>query len=288
VLGRPYSSEKGYLLAPILTSPSIEIPVTSTTPTNVSDSLFGPILSDEHRAQAAEYWSRVAMMEHASVASFARFSLELMSIGAPTELLTDAHEAALDEVRHTQISLEIANQFSASNFTPGSFPISSKAADFAFGNMEEIAKAAALEACIEETLAAAVVLYQAAHMGDEYHKTLLHSVALDEARHAAFAWRAVRWMASTSHDIHSAVSTVFSDRALRYEGVLENSSEPTLQHLGLLDQGTVSKLQHAAWHHVVAPTAASLGFLKTQATATGPIADVISRSLACKGQAPIA
>jgi len=267
-----------------LTSPSINVAVSPATSSNVSDPLFDHVLSAEQRTKAAEYWSRVAMMEHASVASFSRFSLELMSVGAPTELLKGAHEAALDEVRHTQISLEIANQFSASTFAAGSFPISSKAADFAFGDMEKIATAAALEGCIEETLAASIVLYQADHMADEHHKTLLHSVALDEARHAAFAWRAVQWMTSTSHSIHSAVSAVFIDRAVRYEMAPENASEPILQHLGLLDQGTVLKLQHAAWHQVVAPVAASLGFLKNQATATGPIADVI---LTCNAHAPL-
>jgi hypothetical protein len=241
------------------------------------------MLSEEQRTLAADYWAKVAMIEHASVASFSRFSLELMSVGAPPELLALAHKSALDEVRHTQISLGIANQFTSTTFAPGSFPISSKAADFAFGDMKKIATAAALEACIEETLAAAVVLYQADHMGDENHKTLLRAVALDEANHAAFAWRAVRWMASSSPEVHAAVSEVFAGRAGQYEATPELASVPTLQHLGLLDHGTMVKLQHAAWHQVVAPIAATLGFLPQQhAEEVGiakPIADVIVAAL---------
>jgi len=289
-LGRPYSTDKGFLLAPVLSSPSIEITMNSAVRSNVSDTIFDRILSEEQRTKVAQYWAKVAMMEHASVASFSRFSLELMSVGASPELLAGAHQAALDEVRHTQISLGIAKQFGSTTFAPGSFPISSKA-DFAFGDMEKIAGAAALEGCIEETLAADTVLYQADHMGDSNHKALLHSVAFDEAAHAAFAWRAVQWMASTSPEVHDAVSTVFSARARRYESAPEAASVPTLQHLGLLDQGTMDKLQHAAWHNIVAPMAASLGFLpKIDATVrnAGPIADVIARALVSCDQAPFA
>lgn len=277
-----------------MTTPSIPTIVDlSFTETNASDPLFANVLSEEQRSQAANYWARVAMMEHASVASFSRFSLELMSVGAPPELLALAHQAALDEVRHTQISLDIANQFSSTTFTPGPFPISSKAADFAFGDMEKIASAAALEACIEETLSAVVVLYQAEHMGDANHKTALRAVALDEASHAAFAWRAVQWMASTSRAVHAAVSAVFSERAKQHEVAPEIASVPSLEHLGLLDEGTMAKIQHNAWHQVVVPAAVSLGFLPSGIAQSSvgdaqPVADVISRALmACK-QTPVA
>jgi len=273
-------------MAPILNKPSLYTTADSALPLNVSDPLFENVLSEEERTKAADYWAKVAMMEHASVASFSRFSLELMSVGASTELLTLAHQAALDEVRHTQISLGIANQLNSTTFTAGSFPISRKVVDSAFGDMEKIATAAALEGCIEETLAASIVFYQAEHMGDPNHKVLLRSVALDEANHAAFAWRAVQWMASTSPEVHAAVSAVFSERAQQYEATPQTSSVPTLQHVGLLDQGTMTKLQHAAWHQVVLPTAVALGFLpssfdsQTTASNTAPVADAIARALA--------
>jgi len=282
------------LVAPVLSKPSLQTITSSALPLNASDPLFENILSEEHRTKAAEYWAKVAMMEHASVASFSRFSLELMSVGAPTELLALAHQAALDEVRHTQISLSIANQFNSTSFTPGSFPISSKVVDFEFGNMEKIATAAALEGCIEETLAAAIVFHQAEYMGDSNQKVSLRSVALDEANHAAFAWRAVQWMASTSPEVHAAVSEVFAKRAQQYESTPKVVSVSTLQHLGLLDQGTMVTLQHAAWHQVVVPTAVSLGFLPsldfqpTVSNNAAPVADAIARALVSCRQAPIA
>lgn len=276
-----------------MSSPSLQTITTAALPLNASDPLFENTYSEEQRTKAAQYWAKVAMMEHASVASFSRFSLELMSVGAPIELLALAHQAALDEVKHTQISLSIANQFNSASFAPGSFPISSKVVDSAFGNMKKIAMAAALEGCIEETLAAAIVFYQAEHFGDN-QKVALRSVALDEANHAAFAWRAVQWMASTSPEVHAAVSEVFVERAQRYESIPQPVAPSTLQRLGLLDQGMIANLQHAAWHQVVVPTAVSLGFLPslefqpTVSDNAAPVADAIARALVSCRQAPMA
>jgi len=50
------------------------------------------------------------LKEHASVASFSAFSLQLIAVGAPSPLLQGAHQAALDEVHfiafHYLISLD--------------------------------------------------------------------------------------------------------------------------------------------------------------------------------------
>lgn len=50
----------------------------------------------------SEWWSLAAQQEHASIASFSKFSLELMAVGAPAALLVRAHEAALDEINHAR------------------------------------------------------------------------------------------------------------------------------------------------------------------------------------------
>src|SRR5690606_18379163 len=50
------------------------------------------------RAALAAHWAEVAALEHASVASFAGFTLDLMALGAPPELLAEAQRAALDEI----------------------------------------------------------------------------------------------------------------------------------------------------------------------------------------------
>jgi hypothetical protein len=55
-------------------------------------------------AVLAEHWTRIAALEHASVASFARFTLELLALAAPPDLLLAAQRAALDEVEHARLA----------------------------------------------------------------------------------------------------------------------------------------------------------------------------------------
>ena len=59
-------------------------------------------LSSEVRTKLAECWAQDALAEHASIASFARFTLQLMAVGAPPQLLADTQRAAADEVRELQ------------------------------------------------------------------------------------------------------------------------------------------------------------------------------------------
>ena len=83
-------------------------------------------LSAAERTRLAELWQADALMEHASIASFARFSLQLLALGAPARLVRDAQAAALDEVRHAEHAFSIASRvptsgtdFMTSRFTFG-------------------------------------------------------------------------------------------------------------------------------------------------------------------------
>jgi hypothetical protein len=55
------------------------------------------------RRWAGERWAERAQMEHASIASFAKFSLQLVMVAAPPALLADAHDAAVDEIHHARV-----------------------------------------------------------------------------------------------------------------------------------------------------------------------------------------
>jgi hypothetical protein len=52
-------------------------------------------------------WQQQALGEHASIASFNAFSLQLMVNAAPPSLLRAASKAADDEVRHAQMVIVI-------------------------------------------------------------------------------------------------------------------------------------------------------------------------------------
>ena len=63
---------------------------TLTTASSFSDERLAidtSSLSEKERAQMIEHFSHWALGEHASIASFARFTLQLLALGAPSHLL---------------------------------------------------------------------------------------------------------------------------------------------------------------------------------------------------------
>jgi hypothetical protein len=156
----------------------------------------------------AEAWRADAADEHASVASFGRFALELLHVGAPVELVADAHRAALDEVEHAARCLSIAEGLDGSGATLGPLPC----ADVVLtADLAELAARAVHEGCVGETVAAAQAfaasqLPAAAHIRDA-----LGRIADDEARHAELAWRFVRWALAQGHaEVYAQVSQAFT------------------------------------------------------------------------------
>ncbi|WP_437331030.1 ferritin-like domain-containing protein [Sorangium sp. So ce381] len=165
-------------------------------------------LAQATRAALAEAWLRDALLEHASVASFARFSLELMAVGAPPDMLADAHEAAGDEVRHAALCFGLASAYAGTALAP---------APFAFGgrvevasDLPELAARAVREGCVGETLAALQASEQLSRAADAAVRSALATIAEDEARHAELAWRFVAWALQTGGEpVRRAVSDAF-------------------------------------------------------------------------------
>ena len=61
--------------------------------------------------------------EHASVASFARHTLQLMAMGAPPTLLMGSQKAAMDEIRHAKMCYGIAQTFLDKDIQPSTLDI---------------------------------------------------------------------------------------------------------------------------------------------------------------------
>jgi hypothetical protein len=65
------------------------------------------------RTLSVQRWVEQGRDEHASVASFNRFSLSLMARGAPASLVRRAQLAALDEIKHAELSFSLAAALNA-------------------------------------------------------------------------------------------------------------------------------------------------------------------------------
>src|SRR5688572_9590040 len=65
-------------------------------------------LSFGERTQLAAHWTKLGQMAHASIAAFARFSLQLLALGAPSDLVEPCTQALADANAHTKRCFGIA------------------------------------------------------------------------------------------------------------------------------------------------------------------------------------
>ena len=195
--GRPLRGDAGPVVAPIV-------------PTwDWSDTALAAISGAADAALAARF-QRDAQFEHASVASFARASLQLLALGAPPELVRDVHTAALDEIEHARICFALAARRGASGVGPG--PLAIERAPFAV-TLEAFVRDTFLDGCVAETVSAVEVRERAHHHVDDVESAALATVADDEDRHAELAWRMLAWAVRTGGEparaaLRSAIAIV--------------------------------------------------------------------------------
>ncbi|WP_437283259.1 ferritin-like domain-containing protein [Sorangium sp. So ce375] len=211
------------------------------------------------RAALAEAWLRDALLEHASVASFSRFALELMAVGAPADMLAAAHEAAGDEVRHAALCFGLASAYAGAALEP---------APFAFGGRVEVASdlpdlaaRAVREGCVGETLAAVQAVEQLSRAADAAVRSALATIAEDEARHAELAWRFVAWALQTGGEpVRRAVSEAFEAglAAPPPDAAAPRAEADALAAHGRLDGAALAASHRRAVADVIAPAMRAL------------------------------
>jgi hypothetical protein len=141
-----------------------------------------------------------ALMEHASVAAFARLSLQLLSLGAPADLTRDAQLASLDELRHADFFFERASAAAGAGvrLRPGPLPMHGALDDLSMAGLIE---SNLREGCIGETLAAEQMRRRAEHAQDPQLKAALLEICEDETRHAELAFRILAWCLAEAPDL---------------------------------------------------------------------------------------
>jgi hypothetical protein len=147
-------------------------------------------LSDRDRARCAEHWARMAQMEHASIAAFARFSLDLLALGAPANLVAEAARAMGDEQRHATRCFALASAHAGRALGPDALSIDGSVV---MPTLESVLETTLLEGCIGELVAACEARESASVARDPFVRRTLSEIAVDESRHATLAWRFLGW-----------------------------------------------------------------------------------------------
>ena len=145
-------------------------------------------------AERSERWLKAALAEHASIAAFSQISLQLLALGAPASLLAAAHRAALDEIRHAEITFALAGAYAnGAQFGPAEFCVTSAVTT---QSLRAVALDALIDGCVGEAVSALAMADEAETEPNAHIATLIRNIVSDEERHAVLAWQIVRWALS--------------------------------------------------------------------------------------------
>ena len=214
-------------------------------------------------SRLAAEWIDDALAEHASVASFARATLELMAHAAPAHLLEGCQRAALDEVRHAKLCFALAAAYGAAATCPGRLA-SPPPRSF---DLASLAASTFREGCVAETTAALAAERALSRCRDPAVRRVLGIIAEDEARHAVLAWRTVAWaLGRGGRGVAGALRAEAARR--RPRASVASCTNEGLGAYGRLDEESRARVSDDAWREVVEPAlAAALSARRPRASA---------------------
>ena len=147
-------------------------------------------LTAAQRQHLAEHWTRLGRMEHASIAAFARFSLQLLSLGAPPALVEQCTQALADETAHARLCFELASAYAGHPVGPDALDVNGS---LQACSLAEVVDLVIAEGCYGETMAALEARQAADAATDPVIAAAYRQIAHDEQRHAELAFRFVAW-----------------------------------------------------------------------------------------------
>lgn len=212
-------------------------------------------LSAAERSVLAAAWTEDALVEHASVAAFARTTLELLAVGAPADLIAAVQAAAADEVRHAQLSFALAEAYAGAPVAAGPFALGPSISIET--DVSRIAAATFREGCVGETVVAMLSARAAALATDPAARALLAVVARDEARHAELAWRTLAWAldaggAAARVAVEAEVVGLL-EQGVRITQVTNGASDAVLSAHGRIRQVEAERARDEAMYEVILP-----------------------------------
>lgn len=188
-------------------------PLVDAAEIDFDDVLARDPVDAETRAALAAQWRENGRTEHASVAAFARLTLDLVALGAPPALVAAAQRDALDEIRHAELCFALARSIDGRSESPAAFPEAARARTLSRVRavaLVELAVDSLVDGALHEGVSARIVAKLARRAADPTIRAILKQIASDEGRHSAHGWDVVRFClaeggAPVAHALASAV-----------------------------------------------------------------------------------
>jgi hypothetical protein len=241
-IGRPFIVDGGERLAPPAARTDWMADVTPEL----------ALVSARTKKKLGEYWTTIGQMEHASIAAFARFSLQLLALGAPPELIVRAQTAMADETHHARLAFALASAYLERAVGPGPLDMRGALTDI---SVEEVLRTVIVEGCIGETVAAMEAKEALTYVTDPTLRYVFGEIARDESQHAMLAWRTVGWLCEAFGERALAVVGDIVDdvRAalLTMPAVEPDAHDESLLALGFVSDKVRGELRRGATERVV-------------------------------------
>lgn len=215
-------------------------------------------LSAAERAVLGEAWLMAARTEQASVPAFARLSLDLVALGAPSDLVERCHLAALDEIDHARRCYAVASAFSGVSFTAGPLPalLTEPAAPEKLkekieriDSLARLAAASLQDGALAEGTATRIAEVAAQAAVLPALRETLSCIARDEREHAELAWDILHWcLATGGNEVRRAVEQTLrviatgSSSALPLLPPLPGITEAQLEAHGVLSKPQLDRI----------------------------------------------
>jgi hypothetical protein len=229
------------------------------------------------RARLASSWRLEACDHHGSIATSARFVVQLLAVGAPANLVAAAQRAGEDELAHTELCLAMASAYAGRPITLGEHHT-----DFAvetYDDPKTVAVETVRAGSVGETIRAALATAAAQQASDPAVRRVFVRIAADETRHAGLAWRYLKWTLHQHRDraVLEAMAAAFDSQLARYhERLAGSASRPPRDpgHAGMLSSGQRATIALRTMRLVVMPCAHALLDAAREPKPAAPTADV--------------
>ncbi|HMJ54141.1 MAG TPA: hypothetical protein VK540_18800 [Polyangiaceae bacterium] len=216
-------------------------------------------LDAAQRRRLAHAWTQAALLEHGSIAAFARFTLQLLALGAPASLIEAANAAIADETTHARLAFSMASAYAGRPVGPGALSIEGA---LEASSLRDVVVAAIREGCLGETVSAVQAAEVRQYVTEPALCAVLTTIADDETRHAQLSWRFVQWALERGDE---ELVQVARDEFARLRADVDPVPLPALDadELALLAGGAMPErlgahIRRECVKHIIVPCAAAL------------------------------
>jgi hypothetical protein len=212
------------------------------------------------RERLASDWLRAARLEHASIAAFSRFLLELLAFGAPADLVARTIQAMEDERRHAKLCFALASAYAGLPLGPGELDLEGA---LPAPSLEHALVTAIREGCVGETIAALEAAELGERVADPVLASVLTRIAADEKRHAELAFQFVKWAILRGDErtravVDAEIERVKRELASTAARIDDSGDDARLARSGVLGPGLARSVRAAGLEFAVLPGLESL------------------------------